>query len=102
MKKRLCKYLNYDIETRFVTISYDSVKSVFVPKKDVSCGLVPKEVLMLEIYLPYIVCIKKQSAFKVDKWIIENLNGLWYNPSFTMIYHFELEEDAIAFKLRWL
>ncbi len=33
-------------------------------------------------------------------WIICMLQGEWYNKAFRT-YYFELEEDAMAFKLRW-
>ena len=36
---------------------------------------------------------------KMGKWIDKNCTGMWTHS--TMIYRFEFEEDAVAFKLRW-
>lgn len=34
-------------------------------------------------------------------WIEENLQGLWYIGMFDDIFRFQLETDAMSFKLRW-
>lgn len=41
---------------------------------------------------------------KLNGWIEENIKGLWADISINSGYfmEFELEEDAVAFKLRWL
>ena len=36
-----------------------------------------------------------------DEWIKANLKGFWYNSQ-GWSYYFQNEEDAIAFKLKWL
>lgn len=37
---------------------------------------------------------------EMDKWIIETLSGLWFRGGFDR-YYFQLEEDAVTFKLTW-
>ena len=42
-----------------------------------------------------------EKRFEIRKWLDENLTGFYVNPS-TSVFLFNNEEDAIAFKLRWL
>lgn len=56
--------------------------------------------------LPFKVECHHPSLYTLpNKWIDENLKGKWSSVGktlHTLLYEFELEEDAIAFKLRWV
>ena len=69
-------------------------------------GIVEKNKLwpIFKKALPYEAMVNEKyhskSGFdKLGKWIDKNCTGLWTHS--TIIYRFELEEDAMAFKLRW-
>jgi hypothetical protein len=61
---------------------------------------------LVYIICPYTCDCRRQGIGKNDHertdWIIENLNGAWYNFGYHRFFVFELEEDAMAFKLRWM
>ncbi len=82
----MANFIDYDF------LTYDGTRSL----SDVGYFIVP-------IYSEseWSWCVKKRS------WILENLLGSWTafhfgSPSSGRSYCFELEEDAMAFKLRWL
>ncbi len=35
-------------------------------------------------------------------WCSENCRGKWFGTDWNRIWYFDLEEDAVAFKLRWV
>lgn len=55
--------------------------------------------------LPYkIECFHPTLYALPNRWIDDNLKGKWCSVGITLhrlVYEFELEEDAIAFKLKW-
>lgn len=69
----------------------------------------------IEVFLPYTIAINfadfidnfhfHTSLYERTDYIINELHGIWYGyHSITVngyLIHFELEEDAIMFKLRW-
>lgn len=71
-------------------------------------GLLYEVVIKPTPSLPYVELLKFDL---IKKWCDENLKDLWNtldewntisNESLVVTYFFENEEDAIAFKLRWL
>ena len=58
---------------------------------------------LLELALPHSVMLHEKyykNYEKVYEWLEENSSGLWSHSQ--LLFVFEKEEDAMAFKLRWL
>ncbi len=67
-------------------------------------GIVNKDRLwpLLEKACPFKVVANEEYEDEYNKmghWVDENCTGMWTHSHMT--YIFELEEDAMAFKLRW-
>ena len=68
-------------------------------------GIVDEKKLwpLLEKAFPFKVIANERyygKYVKLGKWVDTNCTGMWTHSN--TIYIFELEEDAVAFKLRWL
>ena len=49
---------------------------------------------------PHVVDTRELDFNDIDKWVVEALHGLWFRGGFNR-YCFQLEEDAVLFKLTW-
>ena len=55
------------------------------------------------MYYPYKLLIHIRQGKGMYKWIAENISGnYWPHDGQSDVVWFELEEDAVAFKLRWI
>ena len=51
---------------------------------------------------PFYIELKVKSHVKMADWCKENCHGNYMGGDYYFGWYFELEEDAVAFKLRWV
>ena len=52
--------------------------------------------------MSYSVKLNIKPNISMADWCDENCDGLWFGTDTNMFWTFELEFDAVAFKLRWV
>lgn len=57
---------------------------------------------MWEEYWKYSITLNRTGTIEMAKWCKENCPEPFYGADTSVIWSFRNEEDAMAFKLRWL
>lgn len=105
MKNHISGYLDDEIQhgPLYIKRYYDSIYKPYpdwLSYRYEDLPRVKQPLTSLSYRVHFKVIISSQQKGEKFDWIIRELKGEWFNDDF-LTYYFELEEDAVAFKLRW-